>query len=227
MASADPLDCSKSDAKMKVLCADVDLMATAIYVDIRYLSAMEKATNIQEWLAISGKKLHWLSIWSTCYVPEIVGRCVNDAILESDKLFPFVSKIPNWEELQEKVKAKAWPMLEASKEAVRACAVEKALALDDGVSPAADIAVGVSNACKPFTFNQVSVAASSYGVESVYKPSFMGWQEQSAMSQRLSNPSAYVGLVLEVRASRRAKALQAVPPPSQRKPQKQPRKMEL
>jgi hypothetical protein len=203
-------------------------MARAIYVDIRYLSALEKANSVQEWLDVWKLKLNWLSLWSTCSISPIdrAQKCVEDALVESDRIFPFVDKFPEWEELRNKARAKKEVMRDASKEAFKKCVVDRALALDDGISPAADIAAAVSRACRPFAWNQISVAASSYGVESVFEPSALSLEAQNALVGRLSDPSDFIELVLTIRADRRAKELQTTPPSPQQKQKKQTKKSE-
>jgi hypothetical protein len=219
-AFADGIDCTnKADSRMRVLCSDTDRMVKAIYLEVRYLSMLEKATTVQEWDAVRKPKLKWLSLWTVCnvYNGEKQVSCIDDALRESETMFPFVDVFPEVDERKARIKIKKHQTIEAALQASMLCAISKAETLDDGVSPASDIAMGVARACKQFANDRASVYVSSFGAESVFDSSPMTWQNEFELARNYSDPANFVDTVLEARAIRRAKAMQKQPALQQKK----------
>jgi hypothetical protein len=222
VAFADGLDCRSNDIHMKILCADTEKLAKALNVDIRYLSALERARTVSEWVSISKPKSEWLSNWSVCKMWDAKNmdravKCVDDALSNSEKLFPFTNDFPEIEELRRRVTAKTKVMSATAREEVERCIVEKTMELDDGVSPAMDISMGVSSVCKSAFRNQVAVFSMSLGLTSVYDSNGRSYLDDLASEKRIANPADFVDFVLQLRAEKRAGQQAPKPAPQQKK----------
>lgn len=210
VAYADGLDCRSNDIHMKILCADTEKLAKARNVDIRYLSALQRARTVSEWVSISKPKSEWLSNWSVCKMWDAKNmdravKCVDDALSKSEKLFPFANDFPEIEELRAGVKEKNKVMSDTAREEVERCIVEKTMELDDGVSPAMDISMGVSGACKIAFKNQVAVFSMSLGLTSVYDSNGRSYLDDIESERRTANPADIVDFVLKLRAEKRTR----------------------
>lgn len=212
-----PVNCSERDPRVNAICYDDALLTQAKTLELKYLSAMANITPVN-WSELGGKWLRWRGKYIECglYIgnrPE-VAACVEKAMVT---LGADLNTSPSHRDRQAAIDAATARMgaVEADAKMRRvACIKLKAAALDDGVSSARDIAVVVVKECRPETSQLVNIMALNIEALPLFSAkSGVSIEAISEVTTQMSNPDDLIGMILEVRAAKRAKRPAAAPKP--------------
>lgn len=196
------------DAKSTAICANPLVMAKASEIERAYLFRLSQSKTVQEWLDAWIKiKLQWASGYTICggKLPQYMTACIDRLIADFIQKVPPVPPSFTLNEGKQSVIAKHAEILDQAKSNLSSCAVERASALDDGVSPARDVAIAIAKACKPAAVDQSDVVVSQFGGLSLFSETSLSLEKQFALSEQLSAPESFMEVVLQVRAARRSK----------------------
>jgi hypothetical protein len=201
-----PVICSERDHRIRAICSNSQLGAMATEAEIRFLNALSNTATIDEWKSHIQKKIAWSADYARCGVStdvKAIEACLLFDLRRFADSFQPVSSVKSIDDLRSSVRIKSDSMLELAKARLRACAENKANLLDDGISPARDIAIGVSTTCRPMVVNLVSIASSKLEM-SAFSSIGLRYEEESKLVTHYGSPDAFVETVLESRAKKRS-----------------------
>lgn len=176
--------------------------ANTLAAESKYLSAFGNLNSLSGYRKLEVIQLVFMSKYLRCLQTgsaAAVSECLNPAFTELIGSLPEFPADQSINLNEQALKAKS-ALIDQAYGEFDVCIESKIAALDDGISPARDIALGISSFCKQqarMTVNIIMVTGPSFLSES---PSFR--QESDAIEQ-LSNPDKLVTAVLKHRAKKR------------------------
>ena len=197
-----------------------DLREVSLLADAQYLKALSKTDSLNKWYELEVIRLKFISKFYECRITGSA-RALSDCLKPTyqvtlDNLKPLSddSEVP-YETLQLQARQASEVIEARAYEQFKKCALERIAVLDDGISPARDIAQGVGNACRSQALSWATVRYAILSVAlicPVTAPS-----AKLALVEKIIAPDSLVETVLEYRASKR---LKQQPQPQQPPPQK-------
>lgn len=198
-----PVRCPDQSIIGQAVCMKPEIAGALRAISNSYLEAISKAPSVQVWRDTTGVRLDWQLEYSYCKLKIKVDQAEACLIAAIAKIAPRLPQAPDnaAAELYDRAKVNSNRILSFARDSLSACATRKADALDDGISPARDIAIAVATACRA-EIVAVGAVQSDYFTVSLYS-SGLSWQGISQLTRQLGEPDNFVEVVLMSRAAKR------------------------
>ncbi len=169
----------------------------------KYLYALSKVNSIGTWTSLSILQRRFMVRYYQC---SILGRSDKVATCLAPAFEEFISQLPNSQiNLPADLKIQASNanslILSHAYNKLNECVIGKINKLDDGVSSARDIALGIGSSCKPKAYQIVDIIANSH---TTFLGEMAGLEYQRDLTEKIISPDEVVGTVLEYRAQKRS-----------------------
>lgn len=193
--------------RVEALCTD--LRTTSISADERYLTALSKVDSLEKWNALESIRLQFMASYYECSTKgntQAVTACLTPAFQEVLSQLPPTTGATEPQLSALRMQARQVNDLVATRvrDLFHKCAFARIDVIDDGISPARDIAQGVGKACQPQAtkWAQMRFATLSISLFSSVPP----MSDTLRLIEQIVSPDNLVETVLEYRASKRSKA---------------------
>ena len=181
--------------------------AATFEAEEKYLKALSEVKSVADWKALQTVQATFLASYYLCAVrgeARAVAACLTPAFQN------FLGQLPkSVNDLVGDIKANAHNanllVLSKADLAFKECTVSRINSLDDGISPARDIALAISTFCRPQASDVANVRLNA---STTFLIDFKSLNEQQNLVKQLTNADELVGIVLENRAEKRSKPQQ-------------------
>ncbi|RYZ93465.1 MAG: hypothetical protein EOP06_00790 [Proteobacteria bacterium] len=173
----------------------------------KYLYALSQVKSVRAWQSLKGVQAEFMASYYMCAIKgeaRAVAVCLTPAFQNLLSQLPHTINEHPSDLKKEAHKANLLVLSHAYTEFTD-CTAARIASLDDGISSARDIALGVGTFCRP----QASVVAEiRLNASTTFIAEIGEIKDQMNLATKLSNPDELVGSVLEYRAQKRTKVQQ-------------------
>lgn len=171
----------------------------------RYLSALSRVDSIASSKALQSIRSTFMISYHLCAIKGeavAVAACLAPAFEELLNRLPALPINPSFDLMKIEARTANALVLSQAYDAFNTCILTRIKALDDGISSARDIALGIGAACKPQAMDVAGIRLSALSTTFIADVPTM--RDRFDLAEQLVNPDQLVTSVLEYRAQKRS-----------------------
>lgn len=184
----------------------------------KYLSALSRVDSVASLKALQSTRGTFMISYHLCAIKGeavAVAACLAPAFEDLLNRLPQLPINPSFDLMKIEARTANTLVLSQAYDAFNICILARIKALDDGISSARDIALGIGAACKPQAMDIASIRLSA--LSTTFLADVPTIRDRFDLAEQLVNPDQLVTSVLEYRAQKRSNPQQPKKGTSSRK----------